>query len=290
MGAQVTIDRRRALVGGGALALALAVPGFAATGLAAPRVIPLAVSATRTTSLVVWSPSHPRGVALFSTGLGSWPERYTRLTALLLDEGFAVLAPIHVDSMHYPDRARFTTRQSFGERLADGRATAAWAAASYPGLPLIAAGHSFGSLIALCEGGALATIAPFRLPAVKAALAFSTPGRIPSLIGAQAYASTAVPLMVVTGSADRLPADIDYPSVPADHLLPAQTTAHRGYALVVDGGDHHLVDDAAGFARAATPVRLFVEAYGLDDRRARRRLDRWRPHGRDRWIARKEAA
>lgn len=289
----MTMMRRRdVLAAGGLGALALALPpALWAKGPApVPQVSDLAVSATRSTKLVAWAPARPRGVVLFSTGHGSWPERYTRLAALLVADGFAVLSPVHVDSVHYPQRDAFTLQQSFPERLADMAAAAAVAARRHPELPVVAAGHSFGTLTALCLGGALADMGPFRNPSVKAVLGFSTPGVIPGLIGPDAYAGVAVPVMIDTGTADLLPAGLGYPFKPADHLMPAQTAPAGSYALVVDGADHGLVDDAARFGHAEPAARLFVEAFGLGDARARRALERWRPARGDAWTVRGSVA
>lgn len=275
MGQKVTMIDKRTLIAASAVgALSLAGPrwAFAKTAGVQPKVVDLAVSSARSTKLVVWAPPKPKGVALFSTGHGAWPERYQQLADLLAGEGFAVLSPVHVDSVHYPERDRFTLQQSFPERLADMGATAAYAAKTYPDLPTIAVGHSFGTLTALCLGGALSGMGPFRNPAVKAVLGFSTPGRIPGLIGADAYSGLAVPVMIVTGTADLVPGFV---TDPANHRFPAETARAGSYLLVEQGADHLLVATPA-FARAVAPARLFVEAYGLGRADARRRLDTYR--------------
>jgi pimeloyl-ACP methyl ester carboxylesterase len=262
----------------------VALPAFARErGVA--EVVDLPVGA-RSTKLHVWRPSTPRGIALLSTGYGAWPERYAqRLVPALTDSGFAVYAPVHVDSMRHPDRAKFTMQASFMERFADQRAALARAVAAHPELPVIAVGHSYGSLISLCLGGALARVAPLRLPEVRAALGFSTPARIPGLIAPTVYESLEVPAMVVTGSEDTLPAEMGYGNAPADHLLPIEMTKRRGYALVVDGADHALVD-APAFERARPALALFLAGHGLGDRRAAARLAAWRPNAPDRFIVR----
>ena len=289
MGKEVTmIARRELLVLGGLGALGLMLPGAAFardTAVVTPRTVALPVG-QRATTMQLWMPAHPRGVALFSHGHGSWPERYTQLAAALTAAGFAVLAPMHVDSVHYPDRDRFTLQQSFPERLAEMAAAAAYAAHWFAGLPVVAVGHSFGTLTALCLGGALATIGPFRNDAVRAVLAFSTPGRIPGLIQPSAYASVAVPVMIVTGSADTVPGFV---TDPADHLFPAETVPTDSYALVVAGADHGLVA-APAFGRAATPARLFLDGYGLADARALRALGAFRAADGDRWTVRRGKA
>lgn len=287
MGAEV-IDRRAALFGGAAAAL-LAVPAWARRreiGVASTDT-PLAVG-TRTTRLtrVEADGVRRRGVALFSTGYGSWPDRYRLLLHDLALDGWTVLAPLHVDSTQHPDRARFTTRQSFIERLADLNAVAAVAARTLGGQPLVGVGHSFGTLSLLCLGGALKTIGRFRNPAVRAVLGFSTPGNVPGLVDAAGYQSLDVPVMIVTGSDDRLPAGLPYPSEPGDHLLPVQVTPSGGYGLVMAGGTHELVADATLLARAIVPSRLFLDAYGRGDARARTALDGYRPTNDDGWSLR----
>ena len=287
MGAQM-IGRRAVIAGAGATAL-LARPALALArevGVTSTD-LPLAVG-SRSTRLtrVEREGGRKRGVVLFSTGHGSWPERYMLLTHRLALDGWVVLAPLHVDSMHHPDRASFSFHQSFPERLADMRATQAYAARDLADRPVIAAGHSFGTLTALCLGGALATMGSFRDPAVKAVLGFSTPGRIPGLIGPAAYAGVQVPVMIVTGTADTVPGFV---TDPADHLFAAETVPTDSYALVVEGADHGLVASPA-FARVAPAVDLFVSAYGSGDGAARQRLAGWHAAGGDRFTFRKATA
>ncbi len=277
------MDRRTLLALGG-LSLVGIVARVDATEQSpsiAPRVTDLAVSSTRSTKLVAWTPPAVRGVALLSTGHGSWPERYQLLADALAEQGFAVFAPVHVDSMRYPERDKFTLEQGFPERLADMGATVAHAAKTHPGLPIIAVGHSFGTLTALCLGGALAYAGPFRNAAVKAVLGFSTPGRIPGLIQPSAYATLAVPTMIVTAADDVVPGFV---TDPADHLFPVSGPGKR-YGLVLKDGGHELVAGAKpAFGRAMDAARLFVDGYGLNDRAAVARLDRWTPAAGHRFV------
>lgn len=291
MGEKVTMMNRRdvlaaGIAGAAVLGAMATLPTWAKGGIAAqPTTVDLPVGQRRTT-MIVWAPARPRGVALFSHGHGSWPDRYDQIARALMTDGFAVCAPMHVDSVHYPDRDRFTLQQSFPERLADMAAASSYAAKRFAGLPVMAVGHSFGTLTALCLGGALAGIGPFRDPAVKAVLGFSTPGRIPGLIQPNAYASVQVPVMIVTGTADLVPGFV---TDPADHLFPAETAPTDSYALVVAGADHVLIAGPA-FAKAAPPVRLFAEGYGIGDRRARALLPRYTAASGDRFVVRKGKA
>ncbi|MBD9534499.1 alpha/beta hydrolase [Stenotrophomonas sp. STM01] len=249
----------------------LLVPSVVA--LAAPsRVEPLQVSAQRSTTMAVWEPAQVRGVVLFSSGHGAWPERYERLFQTWVDAGFAVLAPVHVDSMKYPERDKFTLQQSLGERFSDMRATSAYAAAHWPGKPVAAAGHSLGTLISTALGGALATLGPLRDPSVVAVLGFSSPGKIPGLIGPDSYASLAVPLLEVTGDKDVVPGFV---SNPADHLYAVETApAGDKTGVVLAGGDHNLIggEPEALFDRARQLGTAFLQAELLDDPQARAAL------------------
>ncbi len=264
-------------------ALAQAVAQESRTALPA-NTVPLQVSTERSTTLTVWAPAEPRGVVLFSTGFGSWPERYAHLVDALTAEGFAVLAPLHVDSVRYEDRAAFTPQQGFIERFADMRAARDYAARMFEGLPIVAVGHSFGSLVSLGEGGALGGLMPLRVAEVRAALAFSTPGKIPGLIQPDAYSTLEVPVLAVTGTEDLIPSEMGYASTPQDHLLPVQTSPAPAYGLVLQDGDHVLVDNPEMLARAMPAVRLFLRGYGLDDAAARAALAAWQPAQGDQFI------
>ncbi len=258
----------------GLLAFAFASLAVAQHAFAAPSAtLPLQVSPGRATTLAIWEPVQARGVVLFSTGHGAWPERYDRLLQAWADAGFVVLAPLHVDSVRYPEREKFSLQQSLGERLADMRATSAYAHARWPRLPLAAAGHSLGTLISAVQGGALAGLGPLRDPGVAAVLGFSSPGRIPGLIGPDSYASLAVPLLLVTGDEDRVPGFV---TDPADHLYPVQTApAGDARAVVLAGGGHNLVggEPEPLFERARQLGTAFLQAELLGDEQARQLLD-----------------
>ncbi|MBO9714713.1 hypothetical protein [Sphingomonas sp.] len=226
--------------------------------------------------------SKPKGVVLFSAGYGSAPDSYARLQAVLAIEGFVVLATLSVDSPAYPDTASFNRAQVFIERIADMKALSAYAARRYPGLPVLAVGHSFGTLIALCQAGGLARAAD---PTVKAVLGFSSPGKIPGLVNANSYEGVTVPTLIVTGTDDTVP---QFATDPADHLFPIESSPAGGkYALVIAGADHRLAhDQGVGFDRALPLVKLFVEADGLGDTGAARRLAGWQAAAGDRFIVR----
>ncbi|WP_313493805.1 alpha/beta hydrolase [Stenotrophomonas sp.] len=260
--------------------------GPAAIALAAPsQVLPLQVSAERSTTLAIWEPTQVRGVVLFSSGHGAWPERYDRLLQSWADAGFVVLAPLHVDSMKYPERERFSLQQGLSERFADMRAVSTYAAAHWPGKPVAATGHSLGTLISAALGGALSGLGPLRDPSVVAVLGFSSPGRIPGLINEQSYASLAVPLLLVTGDKDLVPGFV---SDPVDHLYPVETApAGDKTGVVLAGGDHNLIggEPELLFERARDLGTAFLRAQLLQDEQAREVLAAPTPAD-ERWLRR----
>lgn len=268
----MTILNRR-----GFLAAVLAAPVAVAVfgnALAAPAATQrLQVSPERATDLMVWAPARPVAVALLSTGHGSWPERYDPVAQALVAAGFAVLAPLHVDSMRHPDREKFDARAGFMERLVDMKATSAEAARRWPGLPVAAVGHSYGTLISLCLGGALAYMAPFRDPTVKAVLGWSSPGKIPGLIAPPSYASLAVPTLIITGDQDVVPGFVtDW----HDHLFPIETAPAGGkYAVTFAGAAHDLVSGQPkpAYDAALTYSAAFLKASVLGDAAAKALID-----------------
>lgn len=258
----------------GIFALAFASLAVAQAAFAAPTAtVPLQVSPERATTLAVWEPAQVRGVVLFSTGHGSWPERYDALLQAWREAGFAVIAPLHVDSMKYPEREKFSPQQGFMERLSDMRAASAYAAAHWPAVPVAAAGHSYGTLISLALGGAMADMAPLRDPSVTAVVGYSSPGRIPGLVTPATYASVAVPVLIVTGDRDFVPGFV---SDAKDHLYPVETApAGDKFALVLAGGEHNLIggESEATYLRARDVGTAFLRAEVLDDAAAASVLD-----------------
>lgn len=267
-----------------AIAITWAYP---APCLAAPTAeIALQVTPQRATRMDTWVPDMVKGVVIFSTGHGSWPEKYDDLASAWKAAGFAVVAPIHVDSLHYPDREKFTREASFGERIADMKAASAYAARTWPGKPVIAAGHSFGTLTALCLGGGLSHLGNFRDPTVKAVMGFSSPGRIPGLIGPDAYAGDTLPVMIVTGEQDTVPGLVtDW----HDHLLPVQTSpVGDKFGVTYPGASHELIGhpDDPQFASALLASTNFLKAYGLGDRAAKAKLTGKKDNAGVVWVTR----
>jgi alpha-beta hydrolase superfamily lysophospholipase len=275
----------RSLFFRGLIAALLSLTCLASASAAPSATLPLQVSAERATTMDVWVPAEVRGVVLFSSGHGAWPARYDALLQSWSDAGFAVVAPLHVDSVRHQDRAQFSLQQGFSERLVDMHAASAYAAARWPQVPVVAAGHSLGTLISAILGGALADLGPLRDPTVVAVLGYSSPGRIPGLIGPDAYATLAVPLLLITGDQDRVPGFV---TDPVDHLYPVQTApAGDKTALVLSGGDHNLIgaQDGTQVLRARALGTAFLQSRVLADDQATQLLAA-PPRDGEQWLRR----
>jgi dienelactone hydrolase len=263
--------RRRGLLAG-ALALA-ATPTLLSPTLARAEATTTTIKvADRDVELTLVRPEAPKGVVVFSHGAGAWPAGYAALLDLWAKAGFLVVAPLHVDSQKHPKRADYTLRTAFPARLADLAGASAYAAQAAPGLPVAAAGHSYGSLMSLIRGGALTGIIPAQDPSVKAVLCFSSPGVIRSLITPTAYQGVTGPMMMITGDKDVMPGVFDDLH---EHLYPFETSpAGDKYAWIGQGVDHRMAHhaDAPGFAEAAALSATFLKAQVLGDATAKAAL------------------
>ncbi|MDO9335939.1 MAG: alpha/beta hydrolase [Caulobacter sp.] len=243
----MTLDRRALLA---AMAASLTAPGLAR---AASSQFDLPV-AGRTSKVTVWTPATPRAAVVFSHGGNSWPAQYDGLAEWLVGQGYAVYAPLHTDSLQMPKDQQKDLQAAFGDRVADMATLTGFVAARSPGLPIVAMGHSLGSLIALMLGGALEYAAKIHNPAVKAMVCYSSPGAIPGLINPASFQTLKVPLLMITGDQDLVPGWVtDWHA----HELPFEgTPVSESYELVVTGGDHKLVARADASADLARDVTL----------------------------------
>lgn len=225
----------------------------------------------RSVALYVTAPARPRGVILFSHGGGSTPLATPKLTAALLADGYAVLAPLHTDSLSLPAERRTNLQAALTTRVADQKLAASYAAQRFAGLPVGAVGFSYGSLIALMSAGAVPVV-PAAVSAVKAVVMFSSPGPIGPLTGApNAFSAVTAPTLLVTGTADTVPGMVPNP---ASHLLYFdQLPAGGRMALLVNGATHSFPKgEEVGFEGAITVVRMFLAAEVLGDVKADARL------------------
>lgn len=230
-------------------------------------------TARRAIDLSVWTAPDARAVVVFSHGYNADAAAYDRILSRWAAAGFTVVAPLHVDSLRHPQHDRYDRQSGFATRIEDLAIARGFVAAAYPGLPLIAAGHSFGSLMSLMEGGAVTAAGPTADPAVKAVVAFSTAGNVPGLVTPGTWAAVDRPLLMITGDNDKVPGFVtDW----RDHRAPYDLGAAGGKMLMIfDGADHELVADASAgdFDLIVGATTDFMSAYALNDASARSRLD-----------------
>lgn len=239
------IDRRLLLA---ALAGGLVAPTLAR---AASTVLELPVKG-RTSKVTVWTPPTPKAVVVLSHGGNSSPDPYAAHAEWLVGLGYAVYAPLHSDSANLPKEQQKSLQDAFPERMADMATVTGYVAQRHAGLPIVAMGHSYGSLFALMLGGALTYVADLYNPAVKAVVTYSSPGAIPGLITPAAYATLTAPLLMVTGDKDVVPGFVaDW----KQHELPFEgTTIKESYELVITGGEHGLIAGAPAHRDLARQV------------------------------------
>lgn len=283
-----TFDRRALLAGAGTLFTAAPIAAVAGKPVAERRFM-LSGPGGREISVSEWKPrGRTKALLLFSHGAASSPRFYEALFAPWLDAGFHILAPLHVDSTEHPRIKDFPGLASWKARIEDMRALSAhvgdrrW----------IAAGHSYGGLVALTMGGAAAIppegiSGPLSDPKARAVVAFSPPAPIPVLCTAEGYGKLAVPALVQTGTKDIVPGITGTDSEGwRGHLIPYEAAAPGGdrYGLVLEGVDHYFGGaicryDLPGpkqierLADAARISALFVDAHGRGDVAAAKRLN-----------------
>lgn len=219
----------------------------------------------------------PLPVVLFSTGAFSSPQKYMALLKPWAEAGYAVLAPLHVDSEAWS-----------GPRPADQADQLSWRiqdiAEIMRNLPVIeretglalsadalaATGHSFGGLVAQVLAGATAgNVGPLSEIDVDAIVAISPPGPIPGYIEASGWAKMAVPQLLTTGTGDVIPNFVpEWTGHLGGHI------AHPGesWAQVGEGADHYFGNvigrteypgppQNAQFDEMSAATLLFLDAY-----------------------------
>ena len=175
-------------------------------------------------------PGTPRGFIAFSHGANSSGAKYDRLCGALAAAGFVVAAPTHADSPDHPGGGKIAREQGIALRMADMRGLIAQGVAAK--LPVIAAGHSYGALIAQMLGGAGGAAES----AVKAVVAWSPPGPFPPAITAELWKTMARPMFVETGTADMLPVMAPTWDV---HRVSHDVAPGPGVLFVGAGVDHY---------------------------------------------------
>lgn len=289
-------DRRSILKAGG-FALAAACASIATAS--APTKIVLTTKTGRAISVTRWRPAGKRRrvPVLFSHGALSSPAHYDLLIDPWVTAGYEIWAPLHVDSTDHPDRTAFAGPKGWAARMEDMHVLADHVGARR----YIAAGHSFGGLVALTLGGASPVSppgwsGPLSDTRTSAVVAFSPPGPMPGLVEPGCYASIAVPAFIQTGTTDLPYTPPGTPKEPESwrkHLLAYEEPRAGGgrYALILDGVDHYFGGAICNFDRpgprktseasqAAQIAALFMTAQEHGDASARSRLTaRLKPDG-----------
>ncbi len=208
------LSRRAALFGLAGLALPARARPLPPAGLPPlPPDIAVETLDVEGVALRLWRPPAPGAAAraiLFSHGANAEARKYDELTAAWAAEGHVVAAVTHREPAQggaAMDPA--AAKAGWRRRLADMRVAARHLSTVAPGRELIAAGHSYGALVAQALGGACVLWegdgGPLPMPGVARVVAFSPPGPLPGFIDAAGWARLAVPLFVQTGTADVVP-------------------------------------------------------------------------------------
>jgi dienelactone hydrolase len=179
-------------------------------------------------TIIVPDKGKVKGLILFSHGAFSSPAKYAELTGPWSKRGYAIIAPLHADSSDWSG-AKPEMKDQTVWRKADMANVIArlpeFAKLGGFGLrkqPFIAAGHSFGALIAM----------ELDDPRIVSIVAFSPPGPVPGL----SLPIVSKPMFTVTGTADSHP--IMAPKWEA-HLTAHNKSEWVSWAYVGNGADHY---------------------------------------------------
>ncbi len=194
-------------------------------------------------------------IIIFSHGANAAPSLYVALLEAWAAAGFLVLAPFHTDSEVHPARIVGDGRAVRQTRFEDFRAVVEMLAGQ--GLldtGYVAAGHSYGALVAQGAGGAVldpeTAIAADGLARPICVVALSPPPAIPGLIGAGGWAKMTVPSLCVTGTADEMPGFAE----DWRRHLDSFHAAPNGFAMIFEGMDHYF-NGAFGRVRSGDAAR-----------------------------------
>ena len=172
---------------------------------------------------------------IFSPGANATYDRYNKLLLPIAQAGYRVAIPNHTDSEDHPNRVKYSPEDWTPTRLEDYAAIAAQYETEY----LIAAGHSYGALIAQIAGGAQIPNTPkIELPRPRAVLAYSPPGAVPNFFPANSWNSMNVPTLVTTGTTDLVPMMAETWEM---HLSSYEQAPKKfAYALIYESMDHYM--------------------------------------------------
>lgn len=249
----IKIERRTLLRG----ALASALIGTSARAAPVGFDDVLRLDGGRIVPVRVWKPTIPvKSLVAYSHGANSRPDKYDRLFERLAAAGHHVVAPLHVDSPDHRDVGKYSRPEQIIMRIADMRGIFA----TFGGvLPQIAAGHSYGAMIAQMIGGAGPTLPE---PGVKGVIAWSPPGAYaPMNIDAAMWKTLVRPQMVITGTADTLPGMAPTWDV---HRTSFDVCPGPAAMFVGEGADHYFGNIICRPERPVAPqTAQFVDAVNV---------------------------
>ncbi|MEN3972716.1 alpha/beta fold hydrolase [Sphingomicrobium sp. XHP0235] len=217
----------------------------------------------------IWDASGdtPKGVILYGSGWGGSPSNYSTLLEGLSAAGYAVYAPVTLDSRQHADYSQENFSGMTGaqaiitDRMAATVALRDWFEAQMPEMPVVLSGHSFGSFVALTHAEGSWAFGPIPGPDIDAVLTYSSPGNVPMLVSDTSYTTIDLPLMMVTGTKDV--GGQTFAQWEAHRLAFDRSVAGDKYLLVVEDGEHSLprfLDESLTEPVLAASI-AFLDAY-----------------------------
>ena len=247
------------------------------------RDIELTAADGRKVQVRIYGPARPRrgkAVLIFSHGANGTLDGLGPIMRLLARDRI-VAAPLHIDSEAHALHGKSKPVDIWRTRIEDMALVRAAVAMLAPTAPIVAAGHSYGALIAQTLGGATPYGKDVRDPLVKSVVAISPPGPLPNFVSAADWAKVAVPMLVTTGTLDTFPVIAPEWSAHATSFVASAT--HDSALWVGRGVDHyygHMIqrlmreapDQSAAFTAMLDIADKFIAANAEGDTRAKRWL------------------